>query len=82
MPSTVKANNMKNADDMKQDTYMKIETGVLITGIKLKNLSKKQNAYGENHMFQVLGEKQMNDIFKLAEENMKIPVWKYEENVI
>ena len=23
--------------------------------------------------------KQMNDIFKLAEENMKIPVWKYED---
>ena len=61
---------------------MKIETGMLITGIKLKYLSKKQNAYGENHMFQVLDEKQMTDILKLAEENMKIPVWKYEENVI
>ena len=57
---------------------MKIETGVLITGIKIKYLSKKQNADGENHMFQVLDEKQMNDIFKLAEENMKIPVWKYD----
>ena len=33
-------------------------------------------------MFQVLDEKHMNDIFKLAEENMKIPVCKYEENVI
>ena len=33
-------------------------------------------------MFQVLDEKQMNDILKLAEENMEIPVWKYEENVI
>ena len=30
-------------------------------------------------MFQVLDEKQMNDISKLAEENMKIPVWKYED---
>ena len=30
-------------------------------------------------MFQVLDEKQMNDIFKLAEENMKNPVWKYED---
>ena len=65
MPSTVKANNMKT------DKGMKIETGVLITGIKLKYLSKKQNAYGENHMFQVLDEKQMNDIFKLASENLK-----------
>ena len=73
MPSTVKANNMKT------NTDMKLQTGILITGIKLKYLSKKQNAYGENHMFQVLDEKQMNDIFKLAEENMKIPVWKYED---
>ena len=73
MPSTVKANNMKKYTDLK------IETGVLITGSKLKYLSNKQNAYGENHMFQVLDEKQMNDIFKLAEENMKIPVWKYED---
>ena len=51
MPSTAKAN-----------TDMKLQTGVLITGIKLKYLSKKQNGYGENHMFQVLDEKQMNDI--------------------
>ena len=29
-------------------------------------------------MFQVLDDKQMNDIFKLS-ENMKIPVWKYED---
>ena len=52
MPSTVKANNMK------KDTDMKLQTGVLITGIKLKYLSKKQNEYGENHMFQVLDEQQ------------------------
>ena len=36
MPSTVKAN------DMKKDTDMKIETGVLITGIKLTYLSKNK----------------------------------------
>ena len=51
MPSTVKAN------DMKTNTDMKLQTGILITGIKLKYLSKQQNAYGENHMFQVLDEK-------------------------
>ena len=60
MPSTVKAN------DMKTNTDMKLQTGILITGIKLKYLSKKQNAYGENHMFQVFDEKQMNDTLKFA----------------
>ena len=29
-------------------------------------------------MFQVLDEKQMNDIFKLSEEHIKNPVWKYD----
>ena len=28
----------------------------VITGIKLKYLSERQNGYGCNHMFQVLGE--------------------------
>ena len=50
MPSTVKAN------DMKKDTNMTIQTGILITGIKVNYLSKQQSAYGESHMFQVLDE--------------------------
>ena len=36
MPSTVKANNMKT------NTDMKLQTGILITGIKLKYLSKNK----------------------------------------
>ena len=36
MPSTVKANNMTT------DADMNIETGVLITGIKLRYLSKNK----------------------------------------
>ena len=58
MPSTVKANNIKT------DTDMKIETGVIITGIKLKYLSKNKMQMVKI-MFQVLDEKQMNDIIKL-----------------
>ena len=30
----------------------------------------------ENSLFQVLDEKQLQDILKLAEENLKMPVWK------
>ena len=34
-------------------------------GIKLKYLSEKQNEYGTNHMFQLLGESPLKDLFEL-----------------
>ena len=39
-------------------------------GIKLKYLSEKQNDYGTNHMFQVLGESTLKELIEL-EEDMK-----------
>ena len=46
---------------------MDIETNVVISGIKLKCISEKKDEYGTNHMFQVLGERHLKDMFKLAE---------------
>ena len=37
----------------------------VITGIKLKYPSGKQNDYGTNHMFQVLGETLLKEIIEL-----------------
>ena len=37
----------------------------VIIGIKLKYLSEKQNEYGTNHMFQLLGESPLKDLFEL-----------------
>ena len=48
-----------------------------MSGIKLKCLWGKKNEYGINHNFQTVGERQLNNIFKLAEENMKMPIWRY-----
>ena len=42
----------------------------VITGIKLKYLSEKQNDYGYNHMFQVLDESPLKELIEL-EEDMK-----------
>ena len=56
-----------------------VQTDIVIPGIKLKFLSAKKNDYGENNLFQVFGEKQLQYIFELAEENLKIPVWRYND---
>ena len=41
----------------------------VITGIKVKYLSGKQNDYGTNHMFQVLDESLLKELIEL--EDMK-----------
>ena len=41
---------------------MDIETNI-ISGIKIKLLSAKKNDYGENNLFQVLGEKTISTYF-------------------
>ena len=46
------------------------------TGIKMKYLSEKQNDYGTNHMFQVLDESHLKELFE-SEDMKKKPIWKY-----
>ena len=38
-----------------------------------------KSEYGTNQLFQVLDEKQLGDICKLAEEDIKMPIWRYNE---
>ena len=54
---------------------MGINTNILISGMSLKSYLLRNN-YGEN-LFQVVDERQLQDIFKFAEENHKMPFWKY-----
>ena len=44
-------------------------------GVQLKYISEKINEYGSNHMFQLLGESFLNELFEL--EDMKKPIWEY-----
>ena len=50
-----------------------IQTNIIISGILLKN------DYGTNQLFQVLDNMQLGYIFELAEENLKMLVWRYNE---
>ena len=48
------------------------------SGIKLSFCIDK-NGYGTSQLVQVLDERQLKEIINLAETNMKIPIWKYNE---
>ena len=61
-----------------QNNQLDIQTN-MISGIKLKLLRAKKNEYGEHNLFQVLDEKQLHDIYKLAEECLKIQIWNYND---
>ena len=63
--------------EIKMDT-LDLQTNIIIPGIKLIWLSNK-NEYGTSQLFQKLDEKQLEYIFKLAEGNLKMPVWKYND---
>ena len=45
----------------------------------LKSSPAKENGYGTNQLCQVLDETQLEYICNLAEESLKMPVWKYNE---
>ena len=47
----------------------------IITGIKLKYLSEKQNEHGTNHFFAVLDESPLKELIEL--DDMKKPIWEY-----
>ena len=65
--------------EIKMDT-LDVQTNVIISGIELKCVFIKKSEYGTNQLCQVLDEKQLQCIIKLAEENLKMPVWKYTDN--
>ena len=46
----------------------------IITGIKLKYLSEKQNEYGTNHFFAVLDDTPLKELIELG-KGMKMPIW-------
>ena len=64
--------------EIKMDDKLDIQANTIISRIKLKSLSTEKD-YGTNQLFQALDEKQLGYILKLAEENLKMPVWRYND---
>ena len=53
---------------------------MIITGIKMKYLSLKENEYGHNHFFNVLDITPLQDLIELR-KSLKIPIWDYNDKL-
>ena len=51
---------------------------MIITGIKMKRLSLKENGYGHNHFFNVLDITPLQDLIELR-KSLKMPIWDYND---
>ena len=51
---------------------------MVITGVKVKYLSLKENEYGHNHFFNVLEITPLQDLIELR-KSLKIPIWDYND---
>ena len=52
------------------DDNFDIQTNIIISGIRSKPLSTKTRYFSIVQLFQVLDEKQLQDVLKLVEENV------------
>ena len=52
-----------------------IQPHIIILGIKVQSFSTEKDDYGDSNLFQV----QLGYIFRLAEDNMNMQVWKYND---
>ena len=51
---------------------------MVITGVKVKYLSLKENEYGHNHFFNVLDITPLQDLIELR-KSLKMPLWGYND---
>ena len=51
---------------------------MVITGIKMKSLSLKENEYGHNHFFNVLDITPLQQLIELR-KSLKMPIWDYND---
>ena len=51
---------------------------MVITGIKMKYLSLKENEYGHNHFFNVLDITPLQHLIELR-KSLKMPIWDYND---
>ena len=53
---------------------------MVITGIKMKYLSLKENEYGNNHFFNVLDITPLQQLIELR-KTLKMPIWDYNDKI-
>ena len=53
---------------------------MIITGVKVKDLSLKENEYGHNHFFNVLDITPLQDLIELR-KSLEMPIWDYNDKL-
>ena len=62
-----------------EDIPMADNKGItIITGVKVKYLSLKENGYGHSHFFNVLGTTPLQQLIELC-KSLKMPIWDYND---
>ena len=63
-----------------EDIQMADKDTMVITGIKMKYLSLKENEYGNNHFFNVLDITPLQQLIELR-KTLRIPIWDYNDKI-
>ena len=73
--------NKKNTKQQPTEIPMADNKDVMvITGIKMKYLSLKENEYGHNHFFNVLDITPLQNLIELR-KSLKMPIWDYNDKI-
>ena len=70
--------NKKNTKQQPSSIPMANNDIMVITGIKMKYLSLKENEYGHNHFFNVLDITPLQNLIELR-KTLKMPIWDYND---
>ena len=72
--------NKKNTKQQPTEIPMANTDVMVITGIKMKYLSLKENEYGHNHFFNVLDITPLQSLIELR-KSLKMPIWDYNDKI-
>ena len=76
---TKKKKSPKQQQQPTEETQMADNKDIMIiTGIKMKCLSPKENEYGHNHFFNVLDITPLQDLIDLR-KSLEMPIWDYND---
>ena len=71
-------NKKKSPTQQPTEIPMANNDSMVITGIKMKYLSLKENEYGHNHFFNVLDITPLQQLIELR-KSLKMPIWDYND---
>ena len=72
--------NKKSPKQQPTEIQMANNDIMVITGIKMKYLSLKENEYGHNHFFNVLDITPLQNLIELR-KSLKMPLWDYNDKI-